>query len=96
MLDQPLLGVRFDAASPLGALGAEIASPGQGHLDRYLLNFVGTSRDRHLWGGVIDGIQGLDGGSVDDAVDGEYSDARVRQRYQTFESNRSRSKAGSS
>ena len=80
----------------LAALSAEIASPGKGHLDRYLLGFIGMSRDRQLWGGVIDGIQGLNGGSVDDAVDDEYSDAHVRQKYQAFELNRSRSKAGSS
>ena len=80
----------------LAALSAEIASPGKGHLDRYLPGFIGMSRDRQLWGGVIDGIQGLNGGSVDDAVDDEYSDAHVRQKYQAFELNRSRSKAGSS
>jgi len=85
---------RTRKADYLVALSAEIDAPGQGHLDRYLLNFIGTSRDRQLWGGAIDGIQGLNGGQVDDAVDGEYSDGRVRQKYQAFELKRSRSKAG--
>jgi len=85
---------RTRKADYLAALSAEIDAPGQGHLDRYLLNFIGTSRDRQLWGGAIDGIQGLNGGQVDDAVDGEYSDGRVRQKYQAFELKRSRSKAG--
>lgn len=77
----------------LTALSAEISSPGKGHLDRYLCRFIGTSRERYLWGASIDGIQGLDGRSVQNAVDGEYSDARVAQKYQEFEMNRNRSHA---
>lgn len=81
-------------ADYLAALSEEIVSPGQGVLDRYLLNFVGGARERQLWGGAIDGIQGLDGRSAEDAVDGEYSDARVMQKYQAFEMKRTRSRAG--
>lgn len=78
----------------LSALSQEIASPGKCHLDRYLLNFIGAPKDRNLWGGVIHGIQGLNGGRVDDAVDGEYSEERVKQQYQAFALNRDLSKSG--
>lgn len=77
----------------LAALNAEIASPGQGLLDRYLLSFVGAACERQLWGGAIDGIRGLDGRSIEDAVDGEYTDVRVMQKYQAFEMSRAMSKA---
>lgn len=77
-------------ADYLTALSNEICSPSQGHLDSYLSHFIAESRDRTLWGGAIDGIQGLDGRSVPDTVDGEYSDTRVTQKYQQFEMNRNR------
>lgn len=77
----------------LAALSAEIASPGQGLLDGYLLSFVGAARERQRWGGAIDGIRGLDGRSIEDAVDGEYTDVRVMQKYQAFEMSRAMSKA---
>lgn len=67
--------------------------PGQGLLDGYLLSFVGAARERQLWGGAIDGIRGLDGRSIEDAVDGEYTDVRVMQKYQAFEMSRAMSKA---
>ncbi|QDQ28358.1 cell filamentation protein Fic [Chitinimonas arctica] len=85
---------RTRKADYLTALSAEISSPGRGHLDRYLQNFIGASRDRCQWGGAIDGIQGLDGSIVQDTVDGEYSDARVVQKYQQFEMNRNHSISG--
>ena len=74
----------------LAALSAEIVSPGKGILDAYLLPFVGTAQERHLWGGAIGDIRGLDGRSIEDTVDGEYSDARVAQKYQAFELKRGR------
>ncbi|MBV8046824.1 MAG: Fic family protein [Paludibacterium sp.] len=77
----------------LTALSAEISSPGQGHLDCYLRPFIGASRGRGLWGSAIDGIQGLDGRSIQNTVEGEYSDARVQQKYQAFEMNRARAAA---
>lgn len=79
----------------LTALSDEIASPAQGHLDRYLLKFIGKSKERHLWGVAIQDIPGLSGGQGDNAgnvVDGEYSEERVRQQYQAFEQSRNRSK----
>ncbi len=82
---------RTEKAGYLAALSAEIASPGQGILDAYLLNFVGASRERDLWGGAIGDIQGLDGRSIEDTVDGEYSDAQVAQKYQAFELKRGQS-----
>lgn len=81
---------RTQKAGYLAALSAEIASPGKGILDAYLLPFVGTARERHLWGGAIGDIRGLDGRSIEDTVDGEYSDARVAQKYQAFELKRGR------
>ena len=77
----------------LAALSNEISSPSNGHLDSYLSHFIAQSRDRDLWGSSIDGIQGLDGRSIQDTVEGEYSDARVTQKYQEFEINRNRSSA---
>ncbi len=78
----------------LNALSAEISSPGEGHLDDYLVHFIGTSLDRNLWNSSIDGIQGLDGSSAPNVVDGEYSDEEVAQKYQEFEMIRSRSIVG--
>lgn len=76
---------RTQKAGYLAALSAEIASPCKGLLDAYLLPFIGASRERHLWGGVIGDVRGLDGLSIEDTVDGEYSDAQVAQKYQAFE-----------
>lgn len=81
---------RTQKAGYLVALSAEIASPGKGILDAYLLPFVGTAWERHLWGGAIGDIRGLDGRSIEDTVDGEYSDVRVAQKYQAFELQRGR------
>ncbi|WP_020558487.1 Fic/DOC family protein [Thiofilum flexile] len=74
----------------LTALSAEISAPGKGHLDCYLSPFIGVLRNREWWGGSIDSIQGLDGRSVQNTVDGDYSDAHVAQKYQEFEMNRNR------
>ncbi len=40
--------------------------------------------------GAIGHIRGPDGRSIEDTVDGEYSDARVEQKYQAFELKRGR------
>lgn len=72
----------------LTALSAEISSPSKRYLDLYLTNFIGASRRRELWGSSMNAIQGLDGESVQNIVDGEYTDALVLQKYQAFELNR--------
>lgn len=72
----------------LTTLSNEIATPGKGILDAYLLPFVGESRERQAWGGMIGGLLGLDGHGVDDAVAGKYEDAEVSEQYREFERRR--------
>lgn len=77
----------------LTALSTEIESPSNRHLDDYLSNFIGQAQDREFWGGSIHSIQGLDGQSIQNTVDGEYSDEQVVQKYKSFEMKRSQSTA---
>lgn len=72
----------------LTSLSAEIATPGKGILDKYLLQFVGENQEREAWGGMIGGLPGLDGKGTDDAVAGNYKDAEVSQQYREFERRR--------
>lgn len=79
---------RTSKSDYLAALSAEIATPGKGILDAYLLRFVGESRERQAWGGMIGGLLGLDGNGVDDVVAGNYEDAEVSEQYREFERRR--------
>jgi len=79
---------RTSKSDYLAALSAEIATPGKGILDAYLLPFVGESRERQAWGGMIGGLPGLDGNRVDDAVAGNYEDAEVSEQDREFERRR--------
>lgn len=79
---------RTSKSDYLAALSAEIAAPGKGILDAYLLPFVGESQERQAWGGMIGGLPGLDGKGVDDAVEGNYEDAEVSKQYREFEQRR--------
>lgn len=79
---------RTRKADYLAALSGEIASPGQGILDAYLLQFVGDVQERHLWGGMIGSLAGLDGQGTEDTIAGEYSSADVSQQYREFEQRR--------
>lgn len=79
---------RTSKSEYLAALSAEIATPGKGILDAYLLRFVGESRERQAWGGMIGGLLGLDGNGVDDVVAGNYEDAEVAEQYREFERRR--------
>ena len=79
---------RTSKSDYLAALSAEIATPGKGILDAYLLPFMGESQERQTWGGMIDGLPGLDGNGVDDAVAGNYQDAAVSEQYREFERRR--------
>lgn len=79
---------RTSKSDYLTALSAEIATPGQGILDAYLLPFVGESQERQAWGGMIGGLPGLYGNGVDDAVAGNYRDAEVSEQYREFERRR--------
>lgn len=79
---------RTDKMEYLRALSAEIESPSKGHLDSYLCQFIGQAQNRGLWGETIHDLRGLDGQSIQNVVDGEYSDELVSLRYQSFEMNR--------
>jgi len=79
---------RTSKSDYLTALSAEIATPGKGVLDAYLLPFVGESQDRQAWGGMIGGLPGLNGKGEDDAVAGNYEDAEVSAQYREFERQR--------
>ena len=79
---------RTSKSDYLAALSAEIAAPGKGVLDAYLLPFVGESQERQAWGGMIGGLPGLDGQGAGDAVAGNYEDAEVSEQYREFERQR--------
>lgn len=79
---------RTNKSEYLSALSAEIAAPGQGILDAYLLPFVGESQERQAWGGMIGGLPGLAGKGADDAVAGNYQDAEVSEQYREFDRRR--------
>lgn len=72
----------------LTALSQEIASPGKGLLDTYLTTFITEPSERETWEVSINDIQGLDGSSVQNSVDGDYSDARIMAEYKEFEQKR--------
>lgn len=72
----------------LAALSAEIAAPGKGILDAYLLPFVGESQERSAWGGMLSGMPGLAGKGAGDAVAGNYQNAEVSEQYREFERRR--------
>ncbi|RTL32500.1 MAG: cell filamentation protein Fic [Burkholderiales bacterium] len=79
---------RTKKADYLTALSQEIASPGRGILDAYLRQFVGAHQERHLWGGAIGALPGLNGRGTEDTVEGEYRDEAVQQKYRDFEQRR--------
>ena len=79
---------RTSKSNYLAALSDEIARPGKGILDAYLMPFVGEGQERRTWGGILGGLPGLDGNGVDDAVAGNYEDAEVSEQYRNFERRR--------
>lgn len=83
--------VRWEAANKqdyLSALTQEICSPGQGHLDGYLLQFKADSLERGYWGERIFSMRGLDGS--DDVRDQarSISDPDALEKYRQFEAKR--------
>lgn len=82
---------RTNKSDYLTALTNEVAYPCKGHLDDYLAGFINDAPDRDLWTTSIHDIQGLDGRSDQNAVEGEYSEEHVVEKYQEFEMNRNRS-----
>jgi len=79
---------RTSKSDYLTALSNEIATPGKGLLDAYLLPFVGAIQDRRAWGGMISGLPGLDGKVANEAIAGNYQDAKVSEQYREFERRR--------
>lgn len=74
----------------LTALSQEIEKPRERPLDRYLSQFIGETRSRDSWGGAIGNIQGLDGQSEMNNVDGDYSDEQVSREYLAYKVERER------
>lgn len=82
---------RTNKTDYLTVLSREIESPKQGYLDHYLSDFITSSCSRSDWGGLIQGLQGLDGRSTQNVVMGEYSDKHVIHKYTEFEMKRNSS-----
>lgn len=72
----------------LTALSQEIASPGRGILDTYLLRFVGDHQERQLWGGAIGALAELNGHGTEDIIEGDYREEAVSQKHREFERRR--------
>jgi cell filamentation protein len=72
---------RTDKRAYLAALTQEIATPGKGMLDTYLLQFKGPRIERAEWGVSVGGMRGLAGLDNANQVDGELSDPAVAKRY---------------
>jgi cell filamentation protein len=72
----------------LSALSEEIAKPGKGILDTYLKQFVAAPVDRKNWGQTIHSLNGLDGLSTEDRVEGDVNDPAVVEKYKEFEAQR--------
>ena len=70
------------------ALTDEIASPGKGILDRYLLQFFGPAQVSGAWINTVTALQGLDGSRVQDEIGGSFSDPAVVAQYRKFEQQR--------
>ncbi|WP_423708718.1 Fic/DOC family protein [Undibacterium sp. WLX3042] len=70
------------------ALTNEIASPGKGILDRYLLQFIGPPQISEAWINTATTLQGLDGTSTQDEIGGTFNDPVVVAEYQQFERQR--------
>lgn len=76
------------ACAYLLALTNEIASPGKGILDRYLLQFIGPPQISEAWINTATTLQGLDGTSTQDEIGGTFNDPVVVAEYQQFERQR--------
>lgn len=72
----------------LQALTLELASPNSGHLDSYLLPFIGAPIQREQWQANVNVMPGLSGTNilVDDAAG--YADPDVSRGYAEFERKR--------
>ena len=69
-------------------LTLEIASPGKGILDHYLLQFVDKIQMSREWIDTIAALTGLDGVSVPDEISGNFNDSAIVAEYEQFKRNR--------
>jgi cell filamentation protein len=72
----------------LEALSREIATPGKGILDAYLLQFKSAQQERGTWGADILLMKGLDGLGEANQVAGDLSDPAIAEKYRKFEEKR--------
>jgi cell filamentation protein len=72
----------------LTALSEEITNPGKGILDAYLRQFVAAPVHRKNWGQTIHSLNGLDGLSTEDRIEGDINDPLVVEKYKEFEARR--------
>lgn len=72
----------------LQALTGEIASPGKGILDCYLLEFIGPAQTTQSWVSAVATLQGLGGTRAQDEIVGSVHDPAVLAQYQQFERQR--------
>ena len=72
------------------ALTREIASPGKGILDSYLLQFMGSAQTNgnRAWINTLAMLRGLDGTGAQDEIGGSFQDPAVVAQYQQFERQR--------
>lgn len=79
---------KSDKTDYLQALSQEIAEPGKGSLDAYLLQFEGPKLERGMWGARMLEVKGLDGLDDDNQIEGNFSDPAVAEKYRQLEERR--------
>lgn len=70
------------------ALTLEIEAPNPGHLDTYLLPFIGSPIPREQWQASVTAMAGLDGANVEADAAAGYADPKVASGYAEFERKR--------
>lgn len=72
----------------LSALSEEIKKPSSKAMDRYLVQFMIDAVERDAWTKTIQSMKGLDGVISQDRIEGDLEDAKVKEKYDEFESKR--------
>jgi cell filamentation protein len=72
----------------LRALTREIEDPNGGHLDAYLVPFIGAVIPREHWEASVAALPGLDGADIPDDTAAGYADPAVAEGYAAFERKR--------
>lgn len=68
----------------LQALTLELESPNSGHLDAYLLPFIGSPIPREQWQASMAVMPGLDGTNAEADAVAAYADPKVARDYAEF------------